>query len=86
MVRDLRETGYTLTIPEGTFYLLVRSPIEDDLAFTNLLAKQKIYCLPGLIFELPGYFRISLTANEAMIERATPGFAKAMEASRQHAI
>ena len=35
--------------------------------------------------ELPGYFRISLTANDAMIERALPGFAAALEHARTHA-
>jgi aspartate aminotransferase len=74
LVRELCGFGYNLAVPEGTFYLLVRSPLEDDLAFTDLLAEQKIYCLPGSIFELPGYFRISLTANDEMIERALPGF------------
>jgi aspartate aminotransferase len=31
------------------------------------------------LVELPGYFRISLTANDDMIERALPGFAAAMQ-------
>ena len=30
--------------------------------------------LPGTVVELPGYVRISLTANDEMIERALPGF------------
>ena len=32
--------------------------------------------LPGSVMELPGYFRISLTATEDMIERSLPGFEK----------
>ncbi|MFN8533641.1 MAG: hypothetical protein U0556_08850 [Dehalococcoidia bacterium] len=36
----------------------------------------------GSIFELPGYFRISLTANDEMIDRALPGFARAIDAVR----
>jgi hypothetical protein len=31
------------------------------------------------VFEMPGYFRISLTATEAMIESALPAFAAAIE-------
>ena len=38
--------------------------------------------LPGTVAELPGYFRISLTANDAMIERALPGLAAAIERAR----
>jgi aspartate aminotransferase len=78
----LRDIGYELHVPEGTFYLLVRSPIADDLAFMERLATHNIYCLPGTVAELPGYFRISLTANAAMIERALPGFAAALAQTR----
>ena len=28
---------------------------------------------------MPGYFRISLTANDEMVTRALPGFARAIE-------
>ena len=83
MVAALREIGYDLHIPEGTFYLLPRSPLADDLAFIELLAEQNILCLPGAVVELPGYFRISLTANDAMIEQALPGFATALQKATQ---
>jgi aspartate aminotransferase len=79
MVRELRSYGYQLESPEGTFYLLVRSPIADDWAFTERLAQHKILVLPGEIVEMPGYFRISLTANDAMIEQALPDFATAIQ-------
>ena len=75
--------GYDLHSPEGTFYLMPRSPLEDDLAFTRLLMAHKIYCLPGAAFEMPGYFRISLTANDEMIERSLPGFEAALQSVRQ---
>lgn len=75
MVDGLRAAGYTLHVPEGTFYLLVKSPWEDEVAFCNLLAEHGVLVLPGAVFEMPGYFRISLTANDEMIDRALPGFA-----------
>jgi aspartate aminotransferase len=78
----LRQMGYETNHPEGTFYVLVRSPLENDLDFIESLAEHKIICLPGAMFDFPGYFRISLTANDGMIERALPGFQKALEASR----
>jgi aspartate aminotransferase len=83
MVAALRDLGYELHVPEGTFYLLPRSPLTDDLAFIELLAEQNIFCLPGAVVELPGYFRISLTANDAMIAQALPGFATALQKARQ---
>ena len=74
MVDGLRSSGYDLHSPEGTFYLLPRSPIEDDVAFTDRLARDKVYVLPGAVVEMPGRFRISLTANDEMVERALPIF------------
>lgn len=79
MVGALREQGYQVHVPEGTFYLLPKSPWEDDVAFTELLAERDVFVLPGTICEISGYFRISLTANEEMIERALPRFAAAFE-------
>jgi aspartate aminotransferase len=78
LVEALRGMGYSLHVPEGTFYLLVRSPIEDDWAFVDMLAARDVLCLPGTVVEEPGYFRISLTASDEMIERALPGFEAAV--------
>jgi aspartate aminotransferase len=79
MVTALREMGYNLHVPEGTFYLLVDSPVANDLDFVELLASHDVFVLPGTIVELPGTFRISLTANDDMIDRALPHFAAAIE-------
>ena len=81
MVGALGEMGYDVHMPEGTFYLLPRSPLADDLAFMERLAQHNVFCLPGKVVEMPGYFRISLTANDDMIERALLGFAAAMQES-----
>jgi aspartate aminotransferase len=76
LVSALRESGYDVHSPEGTFYLLPRSPIEDDRVFTQLLAQEGVLCLPGSVAEMPGYLRLSLTANDEMIEQAIPKFAQ----------
>lgn len=83
MVKALCDMGYELHSPEGTFYLLPRSPLADDWKFCELLAEYNILCLPGEIVEAPGYFRISLTANDEMIERALPGFKAAIERAQR---
>jgi aspartate aminotransferase len=85
LVNALGEMGYEVHSPEGTFYLMPRSPIPDDAQFIRLLAEQNIYCLPGWVIEMPGYFRISLTANDEMIERSLPGFAAARQFASGHA-
>jgi aspartate aminotransferase len=82
MVSALTEMGYEAVNPEGTFYVMVRSPISDDVAFTRQLAEEDVFVLPGRMFELPGWFRISLTANDEMVARSLAGFARALS-SRQ---
>ncbi|MBA3688792.1 MAG: aminotransferase class I/II-fold pyridoxal phosphate-dependent enzyme [Chloroflexi bacterium] len=77
LVTALREIGYQTTMPEGSFYVMARAPIADDVAFTDLLAKQRVLVLPGSVVEVPGWFRISLTATDEMVERGIPGFAAA---------
>jgi aspartate aminotransferase len=78
-VDALTAMGYRLRPPEGTFYLFVRTPGGgDDDAFADALAEDGVFVLPGTLFETPGFFRISLTASEEMIERSLPFFAAAI--------
>jgi aspartate aminotransferase len=77
----LRGMGYEVNTPEATFYLLARSPLADDAAFVEHLAQRDVFVLPGSLVELPGYFRISLTGNDAMVERSLPAFEAAREAA-----
>ncbi len=79
MVDALREMGYEVHRPEGTFYLFPKSPIPDDKAFTDMLIEENVAVLPGMLFETPGFFRICLTANDDMIERGLPGFRRALD-------
>ena len=74
LVSALREIGYETTWPEGTFYVMARAPIEDDEAFAEALAGHGALVLPGSIVEVPGWFRISLTASDEMVERGIEAF------------
>jgi aspartate aminotransferase len=78
LVEELTGMGYRLHRPEGTFYLFVHSPIADDHAFTEALTTRDVFVMPGVLFETPGFFRMSLTANEDMVERSLPAFAAAI--------
>lgn len=80
LVAALRAQGYEVHVPEGAFYLLPRSPIPEDDAFAAALAAEDVFVLPGRIVELPGYFRISLTASDEMVERALPRFGAVIDA------
>jgi aspartate aminotransferase len=76
MVSALREIGYSVHVPEGTFYLFPKSPLADDWTFVEMLEARDVFCHPGSISEWPGYFRICLTATEEMIEASIPHFAE----------
>jgi aspartate aminotransferase len=78
-VPALRAIGYDTSWPEGTFYVMARAPIADDVAFGELLAQHGVLVLPGSVVEVPGWFRISLTASDEMVERGLRGFAAAFE-------
>jgi aspartate aminotransferase len=77
LVPALRSMGYETTLPEGTFYVMARSPIDDDVAFGGVLADEGVLVLPGDVVEVPGWFRISLTATDEMVERSLAGFDRA---------
>jgi aspartate aminotransferase len=76
LVGEMRTLGYRVNNPEGTFYVLARSPQPDDWAFSEKLAQANLFCLPGLVVELPGYLRFSLTASDQMIDGALSVLAK----------
>jgi aspartate aminotransferase len=71
--------GYEVVKPEATFYVMVRSPMADDAEFARRLADENVFVLPGRLFEMPGWFRISLTGNDDMADRALPGFERALK-------
>lgn len=81
LVAALRQQGYGVRAPEATFYIIVRSPWEDDIKFVELLNSLDIFCIPGSLMDFPAHFRLSLTASDAMIDRALPKFAQALKKS-----
>lgn len=61
--------------PEGTFYLFSRWPQGSDPEVRwNALADHDVFVMPGSILGAPDHFRISLTASDAMVEKALPAF------------
>jgi aspartate aminotransferase len=74
--------GYEVRRPEGTFYVFLKTPVEDDVAFVRMLAKRGVLGVPGTGFGRTGYMRLSLTIPKATIERSLPGFAEALEESK----
>jgi aspartate aminotransferase len=70
----LLSAGYSVLVPEGTFYLWSKWTDNDPQRQWNALADRDVFVLPGSMMNAPGYFRISLTASDEMVERALPAF------------
>ena len=63
LVGALREMGYEVGVPEGTFYLWPRSPVPDDAAFVADLSRRGVLVMPGALFETPGWSRSRATPS-----------------------
>jgi aspartate aminotransferase len=74
----LESMGYELPPAEATFFVYPRVPSgDDDVGFCARLAEDGLIAMPAAIFHHRGHFRLSLTANDATIDRALPVLARA---------
>jgi aspartate aminotransferase len=78
----LTAAGYEVRKPEGGYYVFLRSPIPDDVAFVGRLLAQGVLAVPGQGFGRAGYLRLSLTVPMATILRALPALARARQTAR----
>jgi aspartate aminotransferase len=77
----LKKIGYAVQPPEGSFYIFLKTPIADDVAFTQLLAIEGVLAVPGTGFGRAGYIRLSLTIPLERIEKSVGGFERAFLAA-----
>ena len=77
LIAALNDAGYHPIKPEGTFYLWSKWPDGDPERLWNALADRDVFVMPGAIMNSPRHFRITLTASDAMVERALPAFKQA---------
>jgi aspartate aminotransferase len=73
----LQAIGYDVTRPEGAFYVFLKTPIPDDIAFTKRLTEEGVLAVPGTGFGRSGYIRLSLTIPLERIEKSISGFERA---------
>lgn len=74
LYHHLTSIGFKCIKPEGAFYLFVKTPVEDDVAFCSTAAKYNLLLVPGSGFGCPGYVRIAYCYDLAMINRSLPAF------------
>lgn len=78
LCRGLRDAGYDVHCPEGTFFMFPKSPLPDDRAFVDVLRRHRVLVTPGAGFEFPGYFRLSFAVDDVIIRNSLPAFAEAI--------
>ncbi len=72
---SLSDMGYECVKPQGAFYLLVKAPGGDSMAFSEKAKLQhNLLLVPTDGFGCPGYLRLSYCVSRDMIERSLPAF------------
>lgn len=63
----LAAAGLEFTLPDGGVFILARSPLANESAFIEILARHAIVVLPGSLYGAPGFVRASFSVDEAVI-------------------
>jgi aspartate aminotransferase len=72
----LCDMGFSAVYPDGAFYLFLKAPGGDAVAFCEAAKKYELLLVPGDSFGGEGYVRISYCVSREQIERALPAFQK----------
>lgn len=71
----LRDLGYDCVYPDGAFYLFVKCPVPDAVAFSERAKKYELILVPSDDFGVGGYVRLAYCVPTDMIRRSMPAFA-----------
>ena len=75
----LTAMGYEMAKPDGAFYLFIKAPGGDAVAFSEKAKQKDLLLVPGDGFGCPGYFRICYCVSYEMIQKSLPVFAELIE-------
>ena len=76
---NLTAMGYEMAKPDGAFYLFIKAPGGDAVAFMEKAMQKDLLVVPGDGFGCPGYFRICYCVSPDMIRRSLPLFQALIE-------
>ena len=79
LYEGLTAMGYEMAKPDGAFYLFIKAPGGDAVAFSEKAKQQDLLLVPGDGFGCPGYFRICYCVSYDKIVRSLPVFRKLIE-------
>jgi len=74
LYEGLLEAGYETAKPDGAFYLFVKAPGGDAVAFSEKAKQKDLLLVPGDGFGCPGYFRVCYCVSYDKILRSLPIF------------
>lgn len=75
LYNSLTEMGYVCAKPEGAFYLFVKAPDGNAVAFSERAKlEHALLVVAGDEFGCPGFFRLSYCVSESMIKRSMGAF------------
>ena len=74
LLRGLCDLGYEPVPPDGAFYLLLRAPGGDAVAFSDEAKREGLLVVPCDGFGLPGYLRLAYCVAPEVIDRALVQF------------
>jgi aspartate aminotransferase len=72
----LTELGFECVMPQGAFYLMVKSPVEDAAEFCQAAKKYNILMVNGASFMAPGYVRLAYCVSYETITNSMESFKK----------
>ena len=80
LYNELTAMGYQCAKPDGAFYLFVKAPNGDAMAFCEKAKlEHNLLVVPGEGFACPGYLRLSYCVSNDMIRRSLPAFRAMIE-------
>lgn len=74
LMDGLTAMGYEMAKPDGAFYLFIKAPGGDAVAFSNKAKEKDLLVVPGDGFGCPGYFRICYCVSIDQIVKSLPVF------------
>ena len=79
LYEGLTKCGFECVFPQGAFYMWMKTPIEDDKAFSAAAKKYRLLLVPGSSFAGPGYVRIAYCVSPETIRNSMPSFRQLAE-------
>ena len=74
LYEGLTAMGYEMAKPDGAFYLFIKAPGGDAVAFSEKAKQKDLLIVPGNGFGCPGYFRVCYCVSYEMIQKSLPVF------------